>query len=332
VSTESESLSIGGWLQPAFEYRGRDDDSDLKGFFLRRARVDLTGSVMDGTIRFRVYPEFAGTPGLRDGWVEVRGERGVALRMGQQTVPFDLQREKSMGRAHFGERALAARRFEVSGGRDVGVVGSWRGGNGDRLLSLGVFNGRGPNRRELGPSPLLSGRGIVSFGGPIASAETDLGRSESPVITVALGFMAADESILRPRPGSAADQPADWTGWTGDVHARWSGFSVAGAWFSQFMSLATTVPQDVDGNGWFLSAGWVFPGSGAEIALRHSQATWDQDLDLDPEKETGLGLTLFHRAHEVQSRFQLTFEEHPTSAGGGRATLLTVEHQILLGG
>jgi len=331
VNTPSETLTVGGWFQPVFEYRGIEDAPDVMGSYFRRVRLDLTGSVMEGRVRFRLYPEFAPTVSLRDAWVEYRWGNGIGLRMGQQVVPFDLQREKSMGRAHFGDRAIAARRFELSGGRDIGAAGRWANSAGTRQVSIALFNATGPNRRELGPSPLIAGRGVLSFGGSIASGETDLNRSATPVLTVGAGFMTASESFLRPRPGFTNEAPTDWTGWTADLHGRWNGLSVVGAWYEQSVTPVTGIAQEADGRGWILSGGWVLPGAPAEIAVKRSEARWDR-VSGEPETETAIGVTVFHRRHEVQTRIQLIFEENPSLATGSKARILTVEHQLLLGG
>lgn len=330
VNTPSESLTLGGWLQPVAEFRSFEDADSRMGTYFRRARLDLSGSLLEGKIRFRVYPELAPTVSLRDLWVEWRTESGFAFRGGQQVVPFDLQREKSMGRAHFGDRAVAARRFELSGGRDVGITGRWANSAGTRQISVGVFNGVGANRRELVTSPLFAGRGSLSFGGSVASAETDLNRSENPVVTLGAGVMIAKESGLRPRPGFTNEALTDWAGLTMDLHGRWQGFSLAGSLFGQTVSPIDS-DTDIDGSGWFLSGGWVLPGSPAQVSVKHSRAQWDDTAD-ESETETAVGVTLFHRGHEIQTRIQLIFEENPLLSSGGEARVLTIEHQLLLGG
>jgi hypothetical protein len=222
VTAPSDELRIGAWIQPAWNYRGLSDDADRQGFFLRRARLDVSGGILDGRVRFRLLPDLSRSPELRDAWVELRGQVGgtggsgafdTGLRMGQQTVPFDLQRERNMAAGHFGERALAARRFELSGGRDVGAVAYLRGAEGRLQLSAGAFNGQGPNRTDPGRTPLVAGRVVASLGGPPARGESDLARTPDPVVTFGAGVMRHRNSFLRPRPGFAADRR--WTGTAG---------------------------------------------------------------------------------------------------------------------
>jgi hypothetical protein len=336
VSTPAETLSIGAWLQPVWQYRGESADDDQQGFFLRRARLDVRGSLLDGRILFRILPDFARSPELRDSWVEVRGAGGLSLRMGQQTVPFDLQRDFSMGAGHFGERALAARRFEVQGGRDVGAVVRWRSPQGRAGIQVGAFNGEGANRGDLGVRPLFSTRATLSLGGGASRTESARGaRSETPVVTLGVGAMHSERSFLRPRPGFASDRRVDWWGASADAHVRWQGVSGWGALYRQEIR-APEGGSDVRfvefGQGWIVSAGWTLPGERLEVVARASESTWDRRRDPTPEREVGFGVTFFHVGHEVQSRLQFTREQTPRGALIRSANVLTLEHQLLLGG
>jgi len=333
VLSPGENVRVGAILQPVYRYQGLEGEVDRTGFFLRRARIDITGQLLEGRVRFRLLPDLAGNPMPRDAWVELRGPEGIALRMGQQVVPFHLQRERPMARAHFGDRALAVRRFEVSGGRDLGAMGSWTAPDGRAFLSAGAFNGRGMNRPEPTEAPLLATRGGISLGGTPSASETDLARSPDPVLTLAAGAMSARRSLLRPRPGFAAEAAADWWTWTGDLHARYRGLSLVAAWFDHYVTPeGVPQPPEIRGDGWYLSAGWVLPGHDVELAFRHSEAQWDRQREGAPTRETGGGVTFFHLGHQLQTRLQ--FHRIRTVPGSGVASgnILTLEHQILLGG
>jgi hypothetical protein len=329
VTSAGDEVRIGAWLQPAWEYRGIEDDEDRQGFFLRRARLDVTGGILEGRVRFRLMPDLARSPGLRDAWVELRGG-GAGIRMGQQTVPFDFQRERSMASGHFGDRAIASRRFELAGGRDVGVVGYVQARDGRIQLYGGAFNGQGANRTDPGRVPLLGGRALVSVGGAPSRGETDLARTPDPVVTLGAGAMRHRESFLRPRPGFSADRAVAWHSWTADAHARWRGVSLAGSWFEQRVDAEG---NDERGDGFFVSGGALVPGHDVEMVVRHSRATWDAARDAGPDIETSVGLTFFHMGHGLQTRVQFTRERlFAGSATERRTNILTIEHQLLLGG
>lgn len=332
VGSDAE-LRLGAIIQPAYRYQGLEGAEDLTGFFLRRARIDLSGHILEGRVRFRLLPDLAGNPMARDAWIEMDAPLGLNFRLGQQVVPFNLQRERSMARSHFGDRALASSHFELSGGRDIGGTLGWSASSGRASFTAGIFNGKGMNRREPSPAPLLSYRGSLSFGGPASGSETDLARSPTPVATLSLGGMSARRSSLRPRPGFAADQRTDWWNVTSDLHLRYRGFSLVAAWFEQWVSPeADPVPPNIRGGGGHLGAGWVLPGRGVELAIQYSEAEWDRDRDGGPAREGGVGVTFFHREHELQTRIQLTHLRTAPLSVLPSATVLTVEHQLLLGG
>ena len=335
------AFTFSTWIQPLFEVRRWEDQESTVGFRLRRARLIVDAQGLDGRLRVRLMPDLASTPQLRDAWVQLSGSAGW-IRMGQQTVPFSLQREVSMARGHFGDRALASRRFELAGGRDVGVVAG-SGALGDRIrVSAGAFNGRGSNRTEPSPSPLLSARTTLTLGETRFNGETDLARSPSPAVQLGAAVVGARDSFLRPRPGFAADQTADWKGWTLDLLARYRGLSASAAWFGHDVrtpaSASTTdgVQVEISGRGWHAGAGWMLPADlttpvgDVEVAVRHSRARWDRDREGSAERESAVGMTLFHRDHALQTRIQLSRERGMLTGLSDASTRLTIEHQLFM--
>ncbi len=332
-------FTFGTWIQPLFELRDWQDHESTVGFRLRRARLIVNGQGLDGRLRFRLMPDLASTPQLRDAWIQLDGNAGW-VRMGQQTVPFSLQREVTMARGHFGDRALAGRRFELSGGRDIGVVVGTGTSAGHLRVSAGAFNGRGPNRSDPSPFPLLAARAGVAVGGPVPNGETDLARTPGTVVALGGALMGSRDSFLRPRPGFAADQTADWRSWTIDLLVRSRGLSVTGAWFAQ--SVTTPPPGEsptsveIPGEGWYVGAGWLLPIEAGvpvpdmEVVVRHSRARWDLARQGSGERESAIGLTLFHRDHAVQTRLQLTRERGMLTGLSDRSTRLTLEHQLFM--
>jgi len=333
VETPAERLRISAVLQPSFRYAGLEGVEDRMGFFIRRARVDISGQAFEGRVRFRMVPDFAGSPVARDLWVEYQPAPSWSVRLGQQTVPFHQQRDLESTRAHFSERSLATRRFEVAGGRDQGVTARWTGLDGRASFQSGVFNGMGANRTESGRAPLLAARGRVSLGGPPASGETDRARSESLVVTLGAGAMGAAKSPLRPRPGFSATSDADWWGATSDVHARVRGGSITLGGFLQKVRPETdNVAQEIDGEGWWMGGGWMIPGRELELTFRHSESRWERDRETIPAKETALGVNVFHLGHQLQTRIQVYRVRGSLPAPLQSGTSLVVEHQLFLGG
>lgn len=330
VVSWGEGVRLGAWIQPVFMAEGRDWEADRQGFMLRRARLDFSGALVEGGIHFRLMPDLAQNPELRDAWVEIRNPWGN-LRMGQQTIPFDLQREWSMAYAHFGERALAARMFELSGGRDLGATWALRPMDGRLRIDAGVFNGMGPNRRELGRRPLLAGRTTWALGGNSPGRESGRARPEHPILTLGAGAMAANQSALRPRPGFSADRIVDWRSGTLDTHLVWHGATFLAAAYRQEITRDGGTSEA--GDGFFVSAGWALSAFPLEVVARFGETIWDSERDAGAHDEFALGLTFFHEGHG--SQFRIQFARERLQAGTAtQQTLrrLTLEHQLLLGG
>ena len=330
VVSWGEGVRIGAWIQPVFMVEARNWEEDRQGFVLRRARLDVTGALIPGQIHFRLMPDLAQNPELRDAWVEFRGPR-ARLRMGQQTIPFDLQREWNMAYAHFGERALAARMFGLAGGRDVGLTGAVSALDETFLVHIGIFNGEGANRRNLGKRPLISGRTTLALGGRSPGRESGRRGPAQPVLTLGAGGMMADQSGLRPRPGFSADRLVDWKSGTLDAHLGWHGATLlAGIYWQQTTRDGGTSEE---GDGFFVSAGWAPQRAPVEIVARFGETIWDRGRDPARDCELGMGLTWFHVGHASQFRIQLAQERLFAGSEAERHLYrLTLEHQLLLGG
>ena len=106
-------------------------------FLVRRFRPTLDGTLF-GLIDFRMTPEFAGTPQILDGYVDVHPWEWLRLRAGKMKAPVGLERLQSDADRVFLEQALVA---NLSNQRDVGVQlwGDIAGGVVHYVA--GIFNG-----------------------------------------------------------------------------------------------------------------------------------------------------------------------------------------------
>ncbi len=128
---------------------------DNDGFFLRRARPILEGSLFRD-FEFRFTPEFGGSsPVIRDAWVNYHHADGLQFMIGKMKPPGGLDRWQSVANIPFVERSLVAGLWPV---RELGVLlhgELWTGAEADtkRLAAegvvnyaLGAFNGTGDDR------------------------------------------------------------------------------------------------------------------------------------------------------------------------------------------
>jgi len=114
------------------EARGAPHSIDL-----RRARIDLQGRIHE-RFTFRLHPELAGKPYLRNAWVDVQFSPALHLRLGQMKVPFSTSWLTLDNNLNFLERGASAPALPFF---DRGALlwgDLWAG---TVTYSLGVFTG-----------------------------------------------------------------------------------------------------------------------------------------------------------------------------------------------
>ena len=150
----TKSLALSGYAQ--VRYQILDEYKKKDGFDIRRARVDLRGSVTP-YFTFRLQADLADKPKLIDAYGEIKLADYFMITAGQFKIPFSLENLASSNKLEMIDRsqvveALVARGKDVIGnqnGRDLGVQvsGTFIKVNNAPVLEyrLGVFNGSGIN-------------------------------------------------------------------------------------------------------------------------------------------------------------------------------------------
>jgi len=116
------------------ENRGAPHSVDI-----RRARFDLQGRI-HGRFTFRLQPEFAGAPYIRNAWVDMGLFPALHLRVGQMKVPFSSSWLSQDNNVNFVERGADAPIFPFF---DRGLMVWGEVSKGIIVYSLGVFTGAG---------------------------------------------------------------------------------------------------------------------------------------------------------------------------------------------
>lgn len=150
----ARQIQLSGYTQ--IRYQALDEKGKNDGFDLRRARVDIKGSV-NSFFSYRLQTELADKPKILDAYAEIKINDYLNIMVGQFTVPFSMENLYSMSKFEVIDYALVVdaltgRGKDVIGnqnGRDVGLqVGGTLLKNGDLSLleyRIGVFNGTGMN-------------------------------------------------------------------------------------------------------------------------------------------------------------------------------------------
>jgi phosphate-selective porin OprO and OprP len=150
----TRQMQLTGYSQVRFQ--ALEESGKKDGFDIRRARLDLRGSVSP-FFSYRVQADLADKPKLIDAYGEIKLADYFSITAGQFKIPFSLENLASSNKMEMIDRsqvveALVARGKDVIGnqnGRDIGiqVSGTFLKINDQPLIEyrLGVYNGSGIN-------------------------------------------------------------------------------------------------------------------------------------------------------------------------------------------
>lgn len=132
-------LKIGGYTQADGRYFIRNEtDSNKSQFTLRRARLDIRGSLAQ-YFEYRFLPDFAaGKVVLQDAYVDAKFIPEAYIRVGKFKNPIGIERLSSATALQFIERALPT---QLVPNRDLGVLLQGDIARGVFSYSVGVANG-----------------------------------------------------------------------------------------------------------------------------------------------------------------------------------------------
>lgn len=152
-------MSLSGYLQGGFQTPGVGGDEPSSTFYLKRARVSLTGNVPQDNIDYRLQVDMAGSPKICDLYFRYKPSAAFNVQLGQFKIPFAIENDiYGPTTVEFIDYSyittLLARNDEkydgiASTGRDIGF--QIYGGFGDQKdyktlsYNLAVFNGTGIN-------------------------------------------------------------------------------------------------------------------------------------------------------------------------------------------
>ena len=188
VSFAQEHLSLSGYLQGGFQ---STDDSST--FYLKRARVSLTGNAKQEKIDYRLQVDMAGSPKICDLYVRYKPSSKLGMQLGQFKIPFAIENDiygpttVELIDYSYITMLLARNQNRYDGlavtGRDIGfqLYGALVEAKGYNVLSynVGVFNGAGINTQDNNDAKDYVARLIykpskeLSFSGSVMSTETD---------------------------------------------------------------------------------------------------------------------------------------------------------------
>ena len=173
-SFANEHMSLSGYLQGGFEYNEANDPTTT--FYLKRARLSLTGNFLEEKMDFRLQVDMAGSPKICDLYYRYKPLNELNVQLGQFKLPFAMENELCGPTTfEFIEYSYLtmfltrnAKDYDgIAGatGRDIGaqLYGGFIEREGYNIINynVGVYNGAGINTKDNNSSKDFVGRIIV---------------------------------------------------------------------------------------------------------------------------------------------------------------------------
>ena len=160
-----ENVKLGGWIDAQYQY-DKSGDSEKSTFQIRRARLDLKGS-LSKWVDFRLQADFAPNPRLIDAFVKVNFCKYVKLQVGQFKIPFSLENILSPLDLETADNAQVI--SALSGYKDVTGISSYANGREIGLMLTGTLASAEVKGEKI---PILQ-YGIGVFGGNGINVKSD---------------------------------------------------------------------------------------------------------------------------------------------------------------
>ena len=316
-----KKLKIGTRLQAQYDAEMSDVEAsksvDRSRFLIRRARLKLSGHVLDKKISYKFQADFgAGKPAsLEDFYLDYRFiPSALVLRVGQYRVPYARQQLTSSGKLQFVDRARATNLFGEP--RDIGL--GLHSGNDDGLeWSVGAFNGMSASPQFTGQvnsqpgnvsgqytntpttfDPLFAGRIGYASDGMNGYSEADLTHGPTRY-AVGLGAKTHLDNDIQTTPTMGA---------TLDFALKSRGFATTGAVFATD-TWEDSAARGVDRLGGYVQSGYSF-GTWIEPVAR---AEYTNFVDGGNIQQYSAGLSIYLNKHALKWQTEIAGEHRDTS-------------------
>lgn len=166
-------LKLSGYLQTGFEWN--EANNPTTSFYLKRARVSLTGDFLKEQFDYRLQVDMAGSPKICDLYIRYKPLKQLNVELGQFKIPFSYENENcGPTTVEFIEYSylttyLVRNNAMYDGiaatGRDIGLqlYGGFIERDGYSVINynLGIFNGSQINAKDNNSSKDIIARVII---------------------------------------------------------------------------------------------------------------------------------------------------------------------------
>jgi phosphate-selective porin OprO and OprP len=325
-----------------YAYEDLDGRTDSNDAAIDRARLEITGTLMDGQFSYAFSNDFSGDTeflnnsddntnrDLRDAWLQYNWCEDLNLRAGQFVVNYSRQANVNYFHQQMLDRSVVTQYFAP--GRNVGVM--LLGSDSDGLnYSVSIYEGEskgdGINFDNLsGADTNFGGAGQISydFGNYGSRAyEGDYMTTEDFAATIGLNASFQQDKVTV-APGASALpfvqilptnnlSKLNRTRVGGDVGIRSEGFSLQSEINYENIDFDEGNNESTDTYGYYAQAGYFFVPSEWEIAARFGRIDFDDTSAIDNLSEYGAALGYYFDGHNMKIQTGPTWSDYTYGSG-----------------
>lgn len=345
LETDDFDLKVNIQLQPYYLYEdtdtggrasiGRESAEDRSSFDVKRARLGLTGNLLNKEFSYRLWNDFASNEGGGQTvyvWLQWNLAEQAKIRFGQHKVPFGRELRVTSAHLFFVNYALTDTVF-----RDGFATGAMLHGTlgGIATYYTGLYNGNSTGEGTGRPGIDTKLNWVFALD---ASTENYGSRGIEGDFREDQGFAATIGGSLLYGQGQETEElnsDFDDTRLNMDAGIRVAGLDIQGEFYWQevdYDNIASSDGGKPDANGFYLQGGYNFLEKwGAGYRYGYIDLDSDNDPVIDNQQEHSVVLNYYFNGHCLKLQNGLTWIMSEVNAPGGD-DLVDFRYELQLAG
>ena len=306
------TLGFNTFLQTRYDFTDHDDADDISSFRINRARLIVSGSLLEKEWEYYFQHEFAGTsPTLKDGYMRWNASPDLALRLGQYKIPVTRQYVNSDQAIQLADRSVASDYFDLdrNQGADFAFMAT-------PTLKLGaaIFNGISTGESPNGSAVDTNHTGALTFRSDIlgkmdAYKEGDVEYTEGLAFNVGGAYTYSD---FETSSEATSHRQNSKQSIALDANLKSEGESLHAEVFYGRDDAEEMEPSSPVGG--YIQGGYLLGNKTTELAARYSLLSCDNGTALgecsgvDSIQEVALGLNYFINGHNLKAQLNYVYK------------------------
>lgn len=331
IKSGDNSITFGGYAQALFDASDRElydadtagtgvgvEDGTSTAFSVRRARLELKGTMFRPWLKYAITYELSSTSGdkdskFKDVYFAFAKHEAATVQIGQFKVPFSLQELTSDTRLQFVDRSITN---DFAPARDAGFAVTGLVADGRFGYAAGVFNGGGESKSQDDQGLLYVGRVWVDPLGAYKLGEGTTDAGDEHEVHVGLAYRTG-EVIRGTLTTGVFEDPNDQSAWNVEAAWRWKRLFATAEFFGQTNEISNPVSgPDVEQKGWHVQAAVAaIPGT-LEFGARYAVLDGNTGADDAAATETRFGVNYYLKGHNFKIQTDYVLLDFEPNAPG----------------